>query len=80
MIQGAKDIRELEQQKVPNAAPGNKRDTQLAKFRAKALAAWASEGRDLVEEARRKDQRSMSLAPVRNKMGKGDARLPVVQA
>ena len=80
MIQGAKDIRELEQQKVPNAAPGNKRDTQLAKFRAKALAAWASSGRDLVEEARRKDQRSMSLAPVRNKMGKGDARLPVVQA
>lgn len=79
MIQGAKDVREIEQQKSATGAAGNRRDNQLQNYRAKALNDWGSEGRDMVEEARRKDQR-MSLVPAKSKANSGGARPPVVDA
>lgn len=74
MIQGSKDIRELEGLQTLSSG---RRETQLAKMRAKALADWGTEGRDLVEQARRKDERGLRIAPLRYKAENG-AKAPVV--
>jgi UDP:flavonoid glycosyltransferase YjiC (YdhE family) len=79
MIQGAKDIRELEQSRSTSVIAGNKPDNQLARYRTQALNDWGSEGRDLVEEARRKEQR-MSLVPTKVRTGHRRERPPVVKA
>ena len=77
MIQGAKDIRELEQQ-TSTTGNGNRADNQLTKYRTKALSDWGSEGRDIVEEARRKDQKMRRLVPTKTKASRENSRPPPV--
>jgi hypothetical protein len=79
MMQGAQDIRELEAQKATSGAAGNRTDNRLAKSRAQVIQNWGSEERDMVEKARRKDQR-MRLVPTKCKAGHGGERPAVVKA
>lgn len=78
MIQGAKDVRGLEQTKSTASAGGSRTDNQLGRYRTQALKDWGSEGRDMVEEARRKE-RGVGLTLTRSKAGEQDRRPPAVK-